>query len=93
MNKHTRFYQALRNTLYNMAYEENGNDHLDEEKLAYYRGMLVSTLALLQAINGYSFYDALADIYANCQVSAQNIIYASLPLSWKADWRQLDGIK
>jgi hypothetical protein len=90
MTKKEIIYQSLHTILCNMAYEENNNNELNEEKLSYYRGILVSALAFLRAYNGYSFYAALADIYANCQLSALNIIYASLPLSWKEDWKELN---
>jgi len=91
--KEKRFQSALINLLHNLSINENNNENLNESQIDYYRGILVSAIAMIQAFFNKDFYFSLQYVYEFSPLNSYEVIYKSLPESWKLDWYNISKNK
>jgi len=84
--KEKRFESRLSDLLFNMSSSQNNNHAMDEEKIRYYRGILVSSIALVQAFYDCNFDFAIRKLYQNAPNDGRYIIHICLPESWRENW-------
>lgn len=87
--KEKHFEGGIISLLYNMSDSENKNHDLSEDQILYYRGILVAVVQLVMRFFDKDFYFALKYVYEFSPNNSNEIIYKSLPESWREDYGKI----